>query len=255
MSVKGWVRKSMSSRLAFVWALMLSLTLMSGCVPGEESLLTEPCEEECNDEAAIGAPCEAAEDCATGDACNLGFVGGYCQGSCGEGSTAAGSCGEDDAGRCLPKSDGEGLACVVGCDPTNINSCERTELACYDIGESAGACLGRCTADDQCGSGFGCDGQGLCRSGGANCDGLTNAGCPEGQGCYLTAEGASFCGLFGTALRNQACSRVAGCVEGHWCIEGTCRVLCATDDFNACGNRAALCTPVIRGFRLGFCRQ
>ncbi|MEL6179819.1 MAG: hypothetical protein AAFS10_12745, partial [Myxococcota bacterium] len=44
------------------------VTFGGGCVP--QDLLTDPCEEDCNDEARVGDPCGAAEDCATGSYCN-----------------------------------------------------------------------------------------------------------------------------------------------------------------------------------------
>ncbi len=235
--------------------LLLTAALVTSCVPQEQEALTEPCTEDCNEMATIGSTCQQATDCAQGDACNLGVVNGYCQGSC-EAEAAVGDvCNADMVGRCVARADGQGLACVVGCDPGAPSSCPRQETACYDVpGTEIGVCLPRCTADDQCGSGFGCDGQGICRTVGASCDGLTNSGCPSGQACYLSFEQASFCGLPGSKLTGQSCSRLSECVEGNWCVEGACRPLCAVDDFSACGNRPGVCTAVVRGFRLGYCR-
>ena len=233
---------------------LLFLSAANSCVP-QEPTLSAPCVEGCDDSAALGAACKEAEDCATGAACNGGFPGGYCQGSCEEGAGVGAACGGQGEGRCVPSVQGP-AACLSGCDVANPDSCARAQTACYPLeGASGGVCHLRCGLDADCGGGLGCDGRGICRAATASCDGLTNAGCPQGQACFLSAEGAAFCGLQGQAPAGAACGRVAGCVAGHWCIEGSCQRLCAVDDFGACGGIPQLCTPVVRGFRLGYCRR
>lgn len=246
----------MSDRIIAWWmAAGLALVATLGCVPQEVEGLTEPCAEACNETAQLGSPCAEALDCNTGQACNLGFPGGYCQAQCVQGAGVGDACGQDGQGRCLTRADGQGLACLLGCPADEVGSCTRGDLACYPVeGTEAGVCHLRCGSDEICGEQGGCDGQGLCRAAVQNCDGLTSSGCPTGLECYLNPGLVPFCGLPGLRQPGQSCSRVADCVEGHWCVEGSCRALCAVDDFSACANRPAACRALVQGFRLGFCR-
>lgn len=234
-------------------ALFLSGVLLVACLPEAEPALTDPCTADCNESATVGGPCVEATDCAAGDACRTDFPGGYCQGFC-EGSVDEGTpCGNDESGVCV-QADGIPV-CVGRCDPADPASCGRDVTACYELAtvEGVGICHVRCASGADCSDGYACDGQGLCRPPVQTCDGLTDAGCADGTHCYLSAQGVPFCGLAGEAGRGAACSVVAGCVAGHWCIQGACRAKCDIDDFAACGGVPADCTPLVSGTRLGFC--
>ena len=238
-----------------VCSMILTLFTAGGACVQQEVLLTEPCIEGCNEAAELGATCASAEDCALEQACNLAFPGGYCQGFCEEGALTGAACGSD-AGICMPTLEGE-HHCLDGCDAGTPSSCEREGFVCYPVTgtETAGICHLQCFIDSECGEGQGCDGQGLCRFGTSACDALSNAGCPEGMGCYMSAQGQFFCGLSGPGRLGEACATTAGCTEGLWCIEGQCQQLCEVRDLTACGNLPALCRPILRGQSLGFCRR
>jgi hypothetical protein len=242
-------RRMVCLSLMLCWSCALA-----GC-PSEVEGLTDPCASGCSASATVGAPCGAAEDCAEGDACRLTFPGGYCEGICTDSAADGTLCGSSDGGLCVDIGGESGVVCLASCETAEPASCGRPSTVCYELASSPalGVCFGRCTANADCGQGFACDGQGLCRPAVATCDGLTDEGCREGTRCYLSADGVVFCGLAGDGLVGDACDRVAACQSGHWCLAGVCRASCDVRDLSSCGNLPAACTPLQSGSRLGFC--
>ena len=188
---KDW-RPALMGLLRWAPLLLLTATIavsLTSCLP--QDTITDPCEEECNDDALVGDPCGAAEDCATGSFCNLGFPGGYCQHACTSDSVGE-ACGPNEAGVCISVPDNEdGASCVAACDPSSPDTCGRAETACYALPDgSGGMCNARCITDADCLGGMACDGVGLCRSPVAVCDGMTGQGCPAGQNVSILCRQA-----------------------------------------------------------------
>lgn len=240
----------LSATLAALIAALLAL--LTGCMVPEPAF-TEPCSENCNASAIIGAGCAAAEDCAEGMFCSLDYPGGYCHVACDEGAAINDACGPDDTGLCQPGAEDLTL-CYGECDPSDPESCGREESVCYAAGEEGqGICFVRCDSDADCGGSMACDGTGVCRSPVATCDAMTHQGCASGMSCLFSTTVGPFCGVAGTARTNDACDGANDCEEGLWCVDSACRPLCDVDDFNSCSGAPGNCQPVQRGGRLGVC--
>lgn len=238
-----------------LFPLLLSLLLLLCACIEEPELLTQPCAEGCNESASIGSPCQKAEDCATEAFCNLGFPGGYCQVFCGEGATTGDACGPENAGYCLDWGE-QGAVCLGACDPNQSgDQCPHPKSRCYPVaGEpNKGICHTRCSADQDCGDGLACDGQGFCQPVVATCDGLSNQGCGEGLECFLSPNVGPFCGYPGETAPGQACTGVADCTSGQWCVNSRCLSKCDSSSFSSCGGVPSACRPLVSGTRLGFC--
>ncbi len=218
--------------------------------------------------AALGEPCAAPLDCASGvclaevqDGEPSGWTGGTCAVPCDKSACP-------EASTCVPL-DGEAW-CLTSCDAET--AC-REGYVCY---EETGACLPECGAGFHCGDGFRCAGDGRCdppatgsAGVGAGCDApyacasgaclaeakgwaggtcatpCTDEGCPDGASCV---------GLDGERWCVASCAEGASCREGYVCDEDTSA--CLPDCRNAeaewcgegaeCGSDDGLCKVVVQ---------
>jgi len=234
--------------LALRPTFVMTLSFFFGACAAQE-LITEPCEEGCNENAVIGASCSVAEDCSKGSYCHLGYLEGYCQLDC-EQLNRGDVCGPEDSGVCLVG--GGQSVCMASCSGAQDNSCN-TGTSCYTLDDGISVCDISCSSDSDCGNGLACDGAGRCQPGVASCDELTSQGCPAGLSCFISNAVGYFCGENGAARQGEACTNVAGCERDLWCVGGSCQPLCDVDNVYACQGIPSACLNVSRGSRAGVC--
>jgi hypothetical protein len=196
------------------------------------------CEVAASTLAAVGAPCTAASDCASGicfaqteDGGPTGWTGGTCADVCVDGVCSSGACSVlSDQTWCLE-------ACTTDTDCRTDYVCDPDYKSCLPNCENAGW---------SCGSSLTCSTTGHCvvpqtdlSPDGAPCSGPTD--CESGQ-CFPASTGwtagmcVDGCASAGACPVGAVCTEVNG---GQWCVEacvaGACRsgYVCETAT-NAC---------------------
>ncbi len=218
----------------------------------------------------IGQACRGDEDCE--GLCINDWPGGYCTNSCGTGA----DCPEGST--CTPIGRGQQI-CLLDCDPTDTDPCERGGYGCTSDFRFPSVCVPGCSEDSDCTDGLRCDPEGgfggACYDPSASIgDPCTNdeectasgfclaeffAGWPAGAciafGCDVASntgcEGDAQClpSMGGGGLCFDGCASSSDCRDGYTCgadndfpDRSICRPGC-TDDAQCTGGR--VCNPAL----------